>query len=73
MTKQTLTVKNMIRTYYNAKTDMDTVWDTFRSMYIMNFITWEEWCRFFLKCKSWTYDPDLEKVIDCNTDKEVIL
>lgn len=73
MTKQTLTVKNMIREYYNAKADMDTVWNTFHSMYLMNFITWEEWSKFFEKCKSWTYDPDENIVIDCSTDKEVNL
>jgi len=69
--KKSLTVKNMIREYYNAKSDMDSVWDCFNFMRMMGFISEDEWKKFFEKCSSWTWNG--EHVIDMNTEAIILL
>lgn len=62
--KTTLNVKNMKNTYMNARSDMENVWKTFYMMHCMNYISHEEWVRFYEACKDWTYDPELCWLMD---------
>lgn len=69
--KITLNVKNMKNTYMNAKSDMPTVWEAFYTMHCMNYISREEWEKFYKKCAGWSYDKDLDAVVDYDTGKVI--
>ena len=62
--KITLNVKNMKETYKHAKKDMPKVWETFYTMYMMGFITSEEWNKFYDTCKDWYYEEENDWVLD---------
>ena len=47
-----LNLKTMIATYKNSLNaeDAESVWNTFRQMYELGFISWETWSKFFDEC-----------------------
>ena len=67
--KIALNVKNMKETYMNARADMENVWKTFYTMSCMNFISHDEWVKFFNTCYSWEYDRENDRVIDFYEEK----
>lgn len=68
-----LNVKNMKETLVNYSAgcyeDYEKMWNTFREMRMMGFISTEVWNKFFDQTKSWTivdgilYDTEKEKMI----------
>ena len=65
--KRNLNVRNMKDTYLYARADMRKVWEAFYTMYQMDFISCDEWHKFFEACKSWEYDSTQNAVVDCMT------
>lgn len=49
-----LTLKNMLETY-KASTDAEeaeSIWDAFRLMYELDFISWDTWSKFYDECSA---------------------
>lgn len=70
MKPNALTLKNMIRTYYDSKADQK-IWGAFYIMCATNFITYETWTKFFEACRYWVWDEDKQRIVEMFTDKPV--
>lgn len=70
MKTKALTLKNMIRTYYDCKADQK-VWDAFYIMYATDFITHETWTKFYEACKDWVWDEDKHCIVEMFTEVPV--
>ena len=70
MKTNTLTLKNMIRTYYDCKADQK-VWDAFYIMSATGFIAHETWTKFYEACKDWVWDEGKRCIVEMFTDVPV--
>lgn len=58
-----MSVKKMIDLYITYELS-ETTWDMMREMALHGLISRDNWCKFFDKCKGWTFDENDENVID---------
>lgn len=70
--KKTLTVKNMIKAYYESNLDR-AVWEAFLTLRYNGFITEDEWKQFYDTCKAWTWDFDHSRAINFKTHEPIKL
>ncbi len=56
-----LTVKNMVKAYYDSNVDAG-LWEAFLKMRYTGFVTEKEWRGFYDTCKSWFWNTDTNSV-----------
>lgn len=73
-TTKALNVKNMKETLVNYcggdENEFNRIWDTFRSMAVLGFISNEAWSRFFASTKGWRIEGDY--LVDDNKNGEIV-
>ena len=72
MKRLSISLNNLVEGYYNAKREMNEVWNAYIMMRGLGFIDDALWYRFYEKCKDWDYNADLGIVVD-SQGRQVIL
>lgn len=60
-----MTLKKMVQTYVNFECDPD-VWKMISMMHLTGLITYEQYNKFYEKCKGYTFNKDDRTVRDEN-------
>lgn len=58
-----MSVKKMVELYVNYGLTSHT-WDMLYSMMCHNLITYDNWLKFYNKCRDWYYNEDKSAIID---------
>ena len=72
MKKSVMSVKAMIDMYVEYGLDEST-WDMLRNMSYHGLISNENWHEFFETCRGWTFDEEVNGIVDSETETVIYL
>ena len=67
-----MSVKKMVDLYVSYGLDTNT-WEMLRNMRNHNLISYENWEKFYNKCKGWYFDEEVNGIVDADTQIVVYL